>query len=94
MALLVNNYSLTNGLVSDFGYVKLITISGTKNELTIEVKIYISKEAADTSLAPINQLFYKFKPDSSDTALNYHKQGYEYLKTLPEYEKALDVLEG
>lgn len=94
MALLVSDYNLTNGLVSDFGYVKLITISGTKNELTIEVKIYISKEAADTALAPINQLFYKFTPDSSDAALNYHKQGYEYLKTLLEYQKALDVLEG
>lgn len=34
-----------------------------------------------------------FQYSKNDDSKNYHKQGYKYMKTLPEYAEAIDVLE-
>lgn len=91
MALLIRNYELGNGLFSYEGYIVIDTISGNKDSMGIDVKVYVSEEAYDVGQSYIENKMHSFVPDSSDSAGNYHKQAYEYLKLLPEYERAIDT---
>lgn len=91
MALLIRNYELGNGLFSYEGYIVIDTISGNIEIMSIDVKIYVSAEAYADGQSYIENKMHSFVPDTSDSAVNYHKQAYEYLKSLPEYGKAVDA---
>lgn len=56
-------------------------------------KVYMSKEANDSGLMPIDEFTITFIPDVSINSLNYHTQSYEYLKSLPQFENAIDISE-
>lgn len=73
----------------DNAYVKVLEVIGNKNCLTLTVGIFNnhSKELL------IENRMYTFKPDVSSQSENFIKQGYDYLKSLPEFEGAIDVLE-
>lgn len=58
----------------------------TKQLITFDLCVY---NADVTKL--ITRKTYQFMPDTSDSAINYHTQCYEYLKTLDEYTDAVDV---
>jgi hypothetical protein len=70
-------------------YVQIFNVSGNKDSMCIEVVIYLDS----TKSTIIEHKKYWFTPNTSNDSMNFIKQGYEYLKTLPEYENALDVLE-
>lgn len=93
MALLLKNYELVNGLVSNDAYVKIDTVAGNKTKIDLDIKVFISEDASNNGLPSIDQLFHSFIPDISDSSVNFIKQGYEYLKTLPKFSKAIDILE-
>lgn len=93
MALLLNNYRLSNGLVSNYAYIKIDTINGDKENLNIDIKVYVSRDASQNGTPYIEQIYERFSPDTTAVSLNYHKQAYEYLKTLEKYFDAIDVLE-
>ena len=78
-------------MISNFGdtvvfndtYIKINEINGYKNKITVILFIY-KKE---------NELLlkseaYSFTPNLDGD--NFIKQGYEYIKTLPEYADAID----
>lgn len=70
-------------------YTKIINVSGDKKYLTIQTATF-------DDLRLENTLIYEehiFVPSVSENSNNFIKQGYEYLKTLPEYANAIDVLE-
>lgn len=86
------NYQLANGLISDEVYMKINNISGNTKNLTIDLKIYISKEASDNGLPFIDAKIFNFVPSLEDGSENFIKQGYNYLKTLPEFGEVVDVV--
>lgn len=87
----MQKYKLSNGLVSDQAYLTVDSISGNKRSMSATVKVYISKEASDANIQPIDEFTVVYSPEVTDASLNYHKQTYEYLKSLPQYENAIDV---
>ena len=75
-----------NTVILESVYVRVGEISGDKTELTFLVESY--KSGDDLTL--INTEIYKFKPDVSDSALNFIKQIYLHLKTMPKFADAID----
>lgn len=90
MALSKENYELANTLKTENAYIRIDTIGGSKHSIHLDVKIYASQQAAQDDLPYIEQKTYSFTPIVDNKSLNYHKQGYEYIKTLSEYADAVD----
>lgn len=93
MAILSKDYQLSSGLVSDQAYIKATMISGNKHNMSATIEVYISKEASDSGLSTIDEFTVVFTPDVIAGSANYHTQTYIYLKSLPQFENAIDVLE-
>lgn len=87
---LKKDYVLSNGLVVNGAYIKIDTCSSTKSSATARFGIYKDKEFAKKGQSICDQ-YHIFQPDYSDGAMNLWKQGYENLKTLPEFAEAVDV---
>lgn len=66
-------------------YHRIERINGNKDLIEIELLSYDESQSH-----MIESNFYKFKPSVQDDALNFIKQGYNYLKTLPEFMDAVD----
>lgn len=90
MALQLQNYNLYNGLVSDQAYIRVDTVSGNKDNIVADIKVYVSQQASEENIPFIDQKFIDFTPNVTEDSLNYHRQAYEYMKTLPEYAEAAD----
>lgn len=67
-------------------YVMIKRVSGDKIKISLQVVFYAdnSKEQA------IEYKQYTFTPSVADGSTNFIQQGYEYLKTLPEFADAVD----
>lgn len=83
------NSSIDKEVPIDSAYVKIISITGGKENLELLVGIYTSDKSN-----LIKTMKYIMIPSTENNSDNFIKQGYEYLKTLPEYEGAIDVLEN
>lgn len=81
------------GIVVEDAYHKVVFIGGNKDILSITVGVFMSKAASDSKMNPINQFSYSFIPSVGSSAPEFIQQAYEYLKTLPEFAAAVDVLE-
>lgn len=81
------------GVVINNAYVRVDTVCGYKFGLDISVNSYVTQEAFEGGQGYLEQKFYNLIPSVEDDAPNFIKQGYIYLKTLPEFEDAIDVLE-
>lgn len=90
---LSKNIILQNGLEVENAYIRIDTVNGYKGSLSISVNSYISQEAFQNGQPYLEQNIYHFVPSVEDNAPNFIKQGYEFLKTLDEYEDAIDILE-
>lgn len=66
-------------------YIRIDSFTGNKNIIEITVGIYKD----ELNQAFIQSKMYSFTPTIEST-VNFIKQGYEYLKTLPEYATAID----
>lgn len=93
MALEVKNNALDTGIVVNIAYARIDTISGSKDSISIGLNYYVNKNAFTSGKSFFKTEQYVFVPSVDDGSPNYHKQGYEYLKTLPEFEGAIDILE-
>ena len=65
-------------------YIKITNISGNKELVILTVSIY--SDNTQNNLIEIKE--YNFIPNVENSAPNFIKQGYEYLKTLDEYKEA------
>lgn len=70
-------------------YIKVTSVSATKDTANACVSTY----TADKSTV-ISQAQYTFTPSVAEGSANFIKQAYEYLKTLPDFAGATDVLEA
>jgi hypothetical protein len=71
-------------------YAKITYISGDKNAINMVVTLYKSY----TTQTVLETKNYSFVPTVTDSATNFIKQGYEYLKTLSDFSSASNVLES
>ena len=81
------------GVIVDDSYINIVSVNGNKESLTVYLNYYASDIARQSNKLPLKQAVYSFVPDASLNSLRWDKQAYEYLKTLPEFEDAIDVLE-
>lgn len=84
---------LQNGLVAPDAYHRIDTVSGHSGSLIISVNCYASREMYEQGAPYLEQDLYTFAPDTSSNAKEVFTQGYEFLKNLPEFAEASDVLE-
>lgn len=79
------------GLALTNAYIRIDKQSGTKEQIDLRVRTYVSREAKDNLKQWADESIYSFVPLVDDGSVNFIKQGYEYLKTLPEFLTAIDV---
>ncbi|NSB17425.1 hypothetical protein [Clostridium beijerinckii] len=68
-------------------YIKITNQNGDKNNINLVISIYNQKEGI-----LLDQDSYSFIPDTSDTAVNFIKQGYQQIKAN-KYPTAIDLLD-
>jgi len=88
---IINNVELPSGIIVENAYRRISAVSGNKELLALSLDSYISQQAYAEGKSLVNQQAFAFAPSVDETALNFIKQGYEYLKTLPELATAVDV---
>lgn len=69
-------------------YVKVVSLDGNKKYIN-GVALVIDQDKNE----PIYDYRFMFTPSADDNSVRWDKQAYEYLKTLPEFKNAVDVLE-
>lgn len=87
---LQKNIVLQNELLVSNAYIRIDTVSGYKGGLDISINTYTSKPTFENGFGYLEQVIHHFFPSVDDDSPNFIKQGYEYLKTLPEYAEAID----
>lgn len=88
---LLKTIDLNNGLTIENAYHRIDAFVGNKENIRIHIKVYINQEARNIGKSYIEEKFYDFIPSINETADNFIKQGYEFIKTLPEFENCLDA---
>lgn len=89
---LKNDYTVIVGgkdVLFSNAYHQITFDNGTKYDRFIEVTTFSTPKKDHV----VQRKQYRFVPSVEDNAPNFIKQGYEYLKTLPDYVDAFDVLE-
>ncbi|MEK4697922.1 hypothetical protein MKX31_28740 [Bacillus sp. FSL M8-0063] len=87
------NKSLGSGITLDGAYMKITNINGNKETLDLSICFYVNYQACKEGKTPVEYANHKFKPSVAPVSDNFLKQGYLFLKTLPEFLNALDVFE-
>lgn len=90
MALLIN-VTLENGISVNQSYARIDTVSGYKGGIDITVNYYVTNQSFIDNKSYLKQEMYSFTPSVEEDSPNFIKQGYEYVKTLPEFENAIDA---
>lgn len=67
-------------------YVMINHVNGNKEMVKLNVLFY----ADSTKEQIVQNKYYTFAPSVADNSTNFIQQGYEYLKTLPEFADAVD----
>lgn len=83
-------YKLDNGLIVPDAYIKIISAGTDKTCANVTIGVYVSEEQTE----PVYTHAYIFAVDMTDNAKNIWKQGYDYLKSLPKFADAEDILEA
>lgn len=78
---------MDNGIVVADAYAKIVSAGSSKTSTNIRVAFYVDPKQE----VPFYEHEYVFKPNMTNKGKNMWKQGYEYLKTLPEFEEAEDA---
>lgn len=88
---LVCDISLPSGINLKDAYFKIYSLSGNKDLVNLNIQIYVSKEKCDNQGIPVAGNSYSFTPDLSLTGKNFLEQGYDYLKSHPDFKNAIDA---
>lgn len=87
------SYESIYGITLPKAYIRIDELSGGKGSLNLRVRSYVDALKCHEGKPWIAEDIHSFSPSVEDTADNFLKQGYEHLKTLPEYADAVDVFE-
>ena len=88
---LINSIQLGSGISVDNAYIKIESFDGNKTTASICTASYLSRQAAVDGKSSLESNNYSFPHSVEDGALNIVKQGYEHLKTLPEFVDSVDA---
>lgn len=88
---LIKKLIQANGIQTDNCYGRIESVGGTKDNLCVNFTYYVSQELYEQNKPSIMTEYYEFIPSVADNAPNFIKQGYEHLKTLPEFGGSLDA---
>lgn len=91
MGVIIGSIELETGITVENAYGRIESVSGGKLGAEIGFRLYISQEAAVEGKAHVRQTPYTFIPSVEESAANFIKQGYEYLKSLEEFSGAIDA---
>lgn len=83
--------TLDNGIQLNNAYSVITWIEGNTERMVLHLSTFANKEAYLNNLKAVDITLYEFVPDTAYNAKNYHIQGYEHLKNLPEFEGAVEV---
>lgn len=72
-------------------YVKIENTNGNSVEQQLLIFVYASETARFNGKSPIDKMSYTFSCSVEEGSPNFIKQGYDYLKTLPEFAEAIDA---
>lgn len=76
------------GLTINNAYLRIETFSGSETHVNFNLSVYINKESYDENRSPITRINYSTEFDKDR---NLFRQMYEYLRSLPEYEDAVEA---
>lgn len=79
-----------HGLVVNNAYIRVQSVGGGKDSAIIELFYYVNQSASENGLEPLKRTYHDFVPSVDDSADNFIKQGYDHVKTLPEFSNAMD----
>ncbi|KWX71622.1 hypothetical protein AMQ84_27255 [Paenibacillus riograndensis] len=82
---------LPSGLTLQNAYIRVQGVNGNKNIADICLELFVSQQACEEEKVPVTHMYFRFTPDQEEDATRWDKQAYEHLKTLPEFENAVDV---
>ena len=88
---LLQKIDLPTGLSVANAYHRIDMIVGNKKLLSIQINSYVSQADYNNAKFALESKEYSFIPNIADDAPNFIRQGYEYLKTLPEFTDAIDA---
>lgn len=87
---LKGSVEMASGILIEDSYARIEFFSGSKTTASVDLFFYTNQESVDEK-PPVKIETYTFPIVLEDGAANIAKQGYEYLKTLPEFEGFTDV---
>ncbi len=93
MALQLETITLESGITVDSSYVRVDTISGSKDSLLVAVNYYVSQDSFNEGKSYIKSEQFSFVPSVEDGSANFIKQAYEFLKERPEFTDAINVFD-
>ena len=89
MALKIQLDNTSYGIKSSEAYAKITILSAYKEHATFQVAIYANQEARETFKVPLETRHYSINTQEIDGPIWIYL--YNNLKSLPEYENAIDV---
>lgn len=87
---LTKNKVTVQGIELTNGYFRVDEVSGNKTNVNIRLRVYASQAKCTEGALWLEEIIYDFTPSIEAGSENFIKQSYEYLKTLPEFEGAVD----
>jgi hypothetical protein len=90
MALKISKVILPSDIEVDNSYARIQSFDGDKDGISVLLFYYKDQDSFLKGKAPFLQQHYSFVPSVAEDAANYHKQGYEYIKSLPDFFDAID----
>ena len=88
---IIRQITLDSGLFVDQSYIRVQGINGNKNLAVISLEAFVSQQTCEDGKTPVAYSSYTFEPNTADDSPRWDKQAYEYIKTLPEFEGAIDA---
>lgn len=85
---LICDVELENGLKIEGAYHRIASFSGTETYLNFNVDVYVKKAVFDEGRPSVTSKRYEM---TFDKDRNLFRQMYECLRTLPEYEDAVEA---
>lgn len=93
MALIIAKVIHDSGIKVTNAYAKIGFINGNKEWLNMTLDYFMDQQSSNENKGIIKRTDFTFIPSIEDNSPNFIKQGYEYLKSLSEFQDAIDVLE-
>jgi len=82
--------NLLSGILIENAYIRIGMVQGNKDGITIIIDLYKNQQSYIDGKLGIDRYYYNYVPLVEENSYNFIKQGYLYLKTLPEYINAID----